>query len=382
MKSLPSFLLAAGLAVAALAPLRAEETTTSVKFSDPAKPGTVRINLGRNELRVDGADATDVTVRSDAKAAPKRRSDGMRALTAATSLALSEKDNVIFIDAASDGGHGGSTVRLNVPRKTSIIVQNAFGGSIACTRLDGDIEIASLNGGVRLDDVAGSVVVSTQNGEIQANVRELHDGKPLSFQSMNGQVVVSVPAATKANVRFRTQNGEVLTDFDETALITKTESVSASPRKFRTFTPAGGADGVLPPEAREAIRDATRLGMQAAKEAVDAVKEGLDAARQEVERARADTKSDMREAEIKKAEQKLAIAAAEVKRAQVETVERANADRAMTLSRGDVWAKLSGNAVPTISGGKLLTGTLNGGGPEISISTMNGDLTLRQLEKK
>ena len=38
--------------------------------------------------------------------------------------------------------------------------------------------------------------------------------------------------------------------------------------------------------------------------------------------------------------------------------------------------------IPTISGGKLVTGTLNGGGPEISVATMNGDVTLRQLEAK
>ena len=34
------------------------------------------------------------------------------------------------------------------------------------------------------------------------------------------------------------------------------------------------------------------------------------------------------------------------------------------------------------TGGKLVTGTLNGGGPEISVVTMNGDVTLRQLEAK
>ena len=39
-------------------------------------------------------------------------------------------------------------------------------------------------------------------------------------------------------------------------------------------------------------------------------------------------------------------------------------------------------AIPTITGGKLVSGTLNGGGPEISVATMNGDVTLRRLEAK
>ena len=35
-------------------------------------------------------------------------------------------------------------------------------------------------------------------------------------------------------------------------------------------------------------------------------------------------------------------------------------------------------AMPPITGGKLVTGTLNGGGVDIKISTMNGEITLRQ----
>jgi hypothetical protein len=38
--------------------------------------------------------------------------------------------------------------------------------------------------------------------------------------------------------------------------------------------------------------------------------------------------------------------------------------------------------IPTITGGKLVTGTLNGGGPEISVSTMNGDVVLRKWVSK
>ena len=35
-----------------------------------------------------------------------------------------------------------------------------------------------------------------------------------------------------------------------------------------------------------------------------------------------------------------------------------------------------------MTGGKIVTGTLNGGGAEIRIATMNGDVTLRRIEPK
>jgi hypothetical protein len=36
--------------------------------------------------------------------------------------------------------------------------------------------------------------------------------------------------------------------------------------------------------------------------------------------------------------------------------------------------------LPPITGGKLVTGTLNGGGIDIKVSTMNGEITLRQTK--
>jgi hypothetical protein len=32
-----------------------------------------------------------------------------------------------------------------------------------------------------------------------------------------------------------------------------------------------------------------------------------------------------------------------------------------------------------MTGGKIVSGTLNGGGPEIRVTTMNGDVTLRKI---
>jgi hypothetical protein len=35
--------------------------------------------------------------------------------------------------------------------------------------------------------------------------------------------------------------------------------------------------------------------------------------------------------------------------------------------------------LPPMTGGKIVSGTLNGGGPEIRVTTMNGDVTLRKI---
>jgi hypothetical protein len=232
LRFIPPLFLVAAFTAGATLNARADETTHTIKFSDPSKPGTVKISLGRGELHVQGTDTAEVTVKSDASSvASKPRKDGMRVLSAASSFALKESGNVVTLDAAVEwGGKGNSDFRLTVPRNTTVIVQNAWGGDITCSSINGDIEINSMHGEIRLDDVAGGIVVGTMNGEIRATIRELNEGRPLSFTSMNGEVVLRVPANARANVSLRTQNGTMLTDFVEASHVTRTEAAQGFSR--------------------------------------------------------------------------------------------------------------------------------------------------------
>lgn len=370
-----SCLILAGIAALLVSSARAEDSTSTIKFSDPARPGTVKLSLGRGELRIQGADTNEVTVKSGAKVATSTtRQDGLRVLSAAASIALAEKDNVVTVDAGgSDWSHGSNPdLRLTVPRNTTIVVQNAW-GSIDCSGVSGDIEVNSMHGEIRLDEISGGVVAGTLNGEIRANIRELREGKPLSFTSMNGEVVVRLPESAKANVRLRTQNGSVLTDFDENALVTKTESSPGFPRT--KIVTVGRNNKVLTAEIQDAIREATQLSATAVREALEAVKEGFEASRLDSDDARR---------QVEDARRQMDRARREADR------QRRDAERSASRSAqpGDTSpaipvAPLPPRApLPTITGGKLVTGTLNGGGPEISVSTMNGDVTLRKLEAK
>jgi len=139
-----------------------------------------------------------------------------------------------------------------------------------------------MRGAIRLEDVAGGVVAGTMSGEIQANIRELREGKPLSFTSMNGEVTLRLPEQAKANVRLRTQNGAVLTDFDDTALVTKTETSGAFHGKS-AFIYKGMPNGkVISAEVEDALREAARISATATQQALQAVKEGLETAMQQL----------------------------------------------------------------------------------------------------
>src|SRR5215216_299161 len=185
-------------AMAVLPNTRAEESTTEIKFSDPTKPGTMRISLTRGEVRIRGNDSPTITVKSDVKAPQsKPRKDGLREIVGSSTFLLTEKDNVITLDATGDGARNSPNFNVTVPRSTSLVISDSLGGEISCVDVNGDLEIKNMNGRIKLEGVAGGVLVETINGEVSADVRELHDGKPLSFTSMNGEITIRLPADAK-----------------------------------------------------------------------------------------------------------------------------------------------------------------------------------------
>lgn len=328
----PAFACAILLGAAAL---RADETVNTIKFSHPEKPGTFKVAVARGGLRIHGSDTAEVTVKSEAQPQHHKRKDGLRVLTESASYALSEKDNVITLDGGGDGWMGApADFDITVPKSTNVVIANSLGGDVVCAGVTGDLEIKSLAGEVTLTGISGSAVVETMNGEISATVTELHDGKSLSFTSMNGAVVVRIPENAKANVQLRTQNGTILTDFDEKALVTKVQNVRMGRNRREMLTP----------EMHNAIREVTRASVMAAKEIAQAAQEAARAARD----GSGDDDGD---------------------------------DNDHDESVGPVPPVPPMPSIPPVTGGKLVSGVLNGGGPEIRINTMNGDVTLRKIDR-
>ncbi len=334
-----SFLVAAAMTLLLLTAARADDDTSSIKFSDPSKPGTLKIAVSNGDVSVHGADSSEITVRSSAEPERKeQRRDGLRVLTSAASYSLSEKDNVITLTHGSGTWPGsGGDFEITVPRNTHVIISNALGGDLEIADITGDIEVKSLNGSVSLDGVSSGALVETMNGEIEVNVRSLTQNKPLSFTSMNGEVTLHLPAATNANVHLRTHNGSILTDFDEQQLVTKTVSAKGPPRGPMNFDSG---------EIRATVQAAVRVGVEAAREASRAARDAVREAR------RAQAQADEH----------------------AEEVEHESDTEHHDIPLPPI------PPLPPVTGGKIVTGTLNGGGPEIRITTMNGDVTLRRAE--
>lgn len=318
-----AFILLAG---ALVAPLWADDTVTStIKFSQPDQPQIVRIYISQGDLKVIATDAKDtVTVETDAE--PEKsgnpRADGLRVIGSSSSFTLTENHNVVELNYGRDSITGaGADFTLHIPRNASIEVANGMGADITVDGLMGDIEIKNMNGEIKLTNVGGGALVETMNGEISATFTSLPTNKALSFTSMNGEVELHLPADAKANVRFRTQNGSILTDFPEDRM-----KIKSTPAVTRDMT------GKTARLAAETAREVSRVAKEVAQEVHEALEEAS---------------AEMRDS---------------------------TAPRPPRPPRPP--------SIPSMVGGKVVSGQLNGGGIDLQIATMNGNIIVRRSAGK
>jgi hypothetical protein len=214
----------------------------TVPLSDPSRPGTVKVSLLNGGISVVGYDGKEIVVEArsrggdngdgdnsdedrdpDAEERRAKRKDktaGMHRLQAAGSgLSIEEEDNVVRVEV----GNFSTTVdlQIQVPRQTSLELGSVNDGDIKVEGVSGEIEVNNTNGAVSITDASGSVVAHALNGEVVVSFVKVDPQKSMSFSSMNGDIDVTFPADVHADLRLKSDNGEIYSDFD---IVTKTRS--------------------------------------------------------------------------------------------------------------------------------------------------------------
>lgn len=145
--------------------------------------------------------------------AREKKIAGMKLLSGSTSgLEVEEEDNVVQINTQS--WKAATDLVIQVPRSTSLEVRSTMDGAVVVEGVNGEIDINNINGPVTLKNVSGNTLVHTVNGDIEVTLARVTADKPLSFSTMNGDIDVTLPADVKANLKMKSEQGEIYSDFD------------------------------------------------------------------------------------------------------------------------------------------------------------------------
>jgi len=75
------------------------------------------------------------------------------------------------------------------------------------------VNASLVNGNAKASGMGGDVKISTVNGGVEANVAALDSSKSVKVNSVNGSIVVSIPAGANADVKASTLHGAITNDF-------------------------------------------------------------------------------------------------------------------------------------------------------------------------
>jgi hypothetical protein len=218
-----------------------------VSFSNPAKPGTVEVDVREGSITVRGYEGKDVIIDArwrervltkegekveaalatlrEAEEEPDKeelarikaqaeKSRGMKMLTVESmGLTVEEEDNVIQVSV--EEGKRAVDLIIQVPFSTSLQLScRDDERGVTVERVNGEIEVDTSDGPIVLTGVSGPVVADSSDGEIKVVFGKITPGKPMSLSAMDGDIDITLPPDAKASLKLKTDEGQIFTDFD------------------------------------------------------------------------------------------------------------------------------------------------------------------------
>jgi hypothetical protein len=217
------FLLAMAVSTRMVAQQAADNATEKqqlvIPLSDPGKPFKLRVGIITGSIKVVSYEGKDVVI--DITADEKKRkektdkSGGMKRISAANGMDVTaeEKDNSINVHTSALNSSVSYVIK--VPQsEAKINVSTINNGDIVVSNVNGEVEASNTNGDVTITNVSGSAVANSTNGDIKVSFKSIDPKAAMAFTTFNGAVDITFPAAVKANLKMKSDQGEIYSDFD------------------------------------------------------------------------------------------------------------------------------------------------------------------------
>jgi hypothetical protein len=209
-----------------------EEIRKTLQFPAGGSSQQIVVDNISGSIRVEGYEGSDVLLvahRTSFGATPEKLRESKEKIT----LDIREEPGRIILyvnsparceDGTLSSGHrdwygidADVDFELRVPSRTDFYLKTVNKGSITVLNMNGAFEVDNVNGGIAMSGITGAGLVSTVNGRVDVSFRKNPEAR-CGFRTVNGSIEVELPGELSADLRLKTFNGEVYTDFDVTGL--------------------------------------------------------------------------------------------------------------------------------------------------------------------
>jgi hypothetical protein len=132
--------------------------------------------------------------------------------TPAVTMRSDEKS--LYIEAPPDGRGGQISFEVKLPRELGTVSLNSVNGGITLKDVAGQISVETVNGSINLNDVSGVERARTVNGGIDAALKQASKDRPMTFETANGTIKLTVDDEFNAALDASTVHGKIDVDED------------------------------------------------------------------------------------------------------------------------------------------------------------------------
>jgi hypothetical protein len=194
-----------------------EIETLNVKLTDPSKPGVLKVNLISGSITVSGYNGKDVLIaaseRSERENKKNTTRNGLRKIgsSGGYELTANERNNTVVI--STDRPNKTVDIKVQVPYNFSLVLSAINNGDITIDNVIGNHEVSNINGFISAKNISGSMIANTINENVTVHFKSVKSGQPMALTSLNGDVDVTLPTSVKMDVKIKSEDGEIFSDF-------------------------------------------------------------------------------------------------------------------------------------------------------------------------
>lgn len=192
-----------------------DEQEIEIPLSNPGERGKLDVGSHNGSIIVTGYDGQTVKVKMIKyikKVDKDKTKDGMRLVSSGGfSVEAEEYNNTVKVE--NEGWNNRIDFVIQVPKNFDVKADTYNNGELVITDITGEIDAENYNGPIKLEGISGSASASTYNGSIVIAFSKLTPDKPMEFNTYNGKIDLTVPAASKFTAKMKTSK-EIYTDFE------------------------------------------------------------------------------------------------------------------------------------------------------------------------
>lgn len=188
-----------------------------VPFSSPGLKGRIKVNVMRGSVTLKGTNQKEVIVNYKIRGEEGLRlvegKNGMKKIVGGSpNIKISEDDNMILV--RSEDPKKAVDFIISVPKKIDAQIGVYNDGNTIIENIEGEITTECHNGPIVATNISGILIANSYNGGIKVEYDKVSPDTPLSYTAYNGDLDITFPPNMKADLKMRTDMGEIFTGFD------------------------------------------------------------------------------------------------------------------------------------------------------------------------